>query len=33
MLIAFLYSESKAVEPLIPLTLFRDPVIRVSSNN
>jgi len=31
MLIAFLYSESKAVEPLIPLTLFRDPVIRVSS--
>jgi EmrB/QacA subfamily drug resistance transporter len=31
MLIAFLYSESKAVEPLIPLTLFHDPVIRVSS--
>ena len=31
MLIAFLYSESKAVEPLIPLTLFKDPVIRVSS--
>ena len=29
MLIAFLYSESKAVEPLIPLTLFKDPVIRV----
>jgi EmrB/QacA subfamily drug resistance transporter len=31
MLIAFLYSESKAAEPLIPLTLFHDPVIRVSS--
>ena len=31
MLIAFLYSESKAVEPLIPLTLFKDPVIRVCS--
>ncbi len=31
MLIAFLYAESKAVEPLIPLTLFKDPVIRVSS--
>ena len=31
MLIAFLYSESKAIEPLIPLTLFHDPVIRVSS--
>jgi EmrB/QacA subfamily drug resistance transporter len=31
MFIAFLYSENKAVEPLIPLTLFRDPVIRVSS--
>jgi EmrB/QacA subfamily drug resistance transporter len=31
MLLAFLYSESKAVEPLIPLTLFHDPVIRVSS--
>jgi len=31
MLIAFLYAESKAVEPLIPLTLFNDPVIRVSS--
>ena len=31
MLVAFLYSESKAVEPLIPLTLFHDPVIRVSS--
>ena len=29
MLIAFLYSEIKAVEPLIPLTLFNDPVIRV----
>ncbi len=31
MLIAFLYSENKAVEPLIPLTLFQDPVIRVCS--
>ncbi len=31
MLLAFLYSESKAIEPLIPLTLFHDPVIRVSS--
>src|SRR5579863_4569367 len=31
MLIAFLYSENKAVEPLIPLTLFKDPVIRVCS--
>jgi EmrB/QacA subfamily drug resistance transporter len=31
MLIAFLYSESRAVEPLIPLTLFKDPVIRVCS--
>lgn len=31
MLIAFLYAESKAVEPLIPLSLFKDPVIRVSS--
>jgi EmrB/QacA subfamily drug resistance transporter len=31
MLIAFLYAESKAVEPLIPLTLFKDPVIRICS--
>ena len=32
MLIAFLYvGKSKAIEPLIPLTLFKDPVIRVSS--
>lgn len=31
MLAAFLYSETKAVEPLIPLTLFRDPVIALSS--
>jgi predicted MFS family arabinose efflux permease len=31
MLLAFLYAESKAAEPLIPLTLFKDPVIRVSS--
>jgi len=31
MLIAFLYAESKAIEPLIPLTLFKDPVIRVCS--
>jgi len=31
MLIAFLYSENRAVEPLIPLTLFKDPVIRVCS--
>jgi EmrB/QacA subfamily drug resistance transporter len=31
MLGAFLYVETKAPEPLIPLTLFRDPVIRVCS--
>jgi len=31
MLAAFLYSETKAVEPLIPLSLFRDPVISISS--
>ena len=31
MLGAFLYSETKAAEPLIPLTLFRDPVIRICS--
>jgi EmrB/QacA subfamily drug resistance transporter len=28
---AFLYSESKAVEPLIPLTLFREPIISMCS--
>jgi Major Facilitator Superfamily len=31
MLIAFLYAETKAIEPMIPLSLFRDPVISVSS--
>jgi EmrB/QacA subfamily drug resistance transporter len=31
MLGAFLYAESHAAEPLIPLTLFRDPVIRICS--
>src|SRR6266478_2768696 len=31
MLAAFLYAEAKAEEPLIPLTLFRDPVIRICS--
>ena len=31
MLAAFLYAESKASEPLVPLWLFRDPVIAVSS--
>ncbi len=31
MLAGFLYAESKAVEPLIPLTLFRNPVISMSS--
>jgi EmrB/QacA subfamily drug resistance transporter len=31
MLIAFLYAESKAAEPLIPLVLFKDPIIRVSA--
>jgi EmrB/QacA subfamily drug resistance transporter len=31
MLGAFLYAETKAEEPLIPLTLFRDPVIRICS--
>jgi EmrB/QacA subfamily drug resistance transporter len=31
MLAAFLYSEQHAVEPLIPLRLFRDPIIAVSS--
>ena len=27
----FLYSESRAAEPLIPLSLFRDPLIRICS--
>jgi MFS family permease len=31
MLGAFLYVETKAVEPLIPLSLFRDPVISMCS--
>src|SRR5436309_773117 len=31
MLGAFLYSESKAAEPLIPLSLFREPVISMCS--
>lgn len=31
MLGAFLYAESKAVEPLIPLSLFSDPVISMCS--
>jgi EmrB/QacA subfamily drug resistance transporter len=31
MLGAFLYAESKAEEPLIPLSLFRDPVISMCS--
>jgi len=31
MLCAFLYAETKAEEPLLPLSLFRDPIIRVSS--
>ncbi len=31
MLGGFLWAEKKAVEPLIPLSLFRDPVISVSS--
>ncbi|HEY4360223.1 MAG TPA: MDR family MFS transporter [Bryobacteraceae bacterium] len=31
MLAAFLYAETKAVEPLIPLELFRNPVISMSS--
>jgi EmrB/QacA subfamily drug resistance transporter len=31
MLAAFLRAESKAVEPLLPLSLFREPVVRVSS--
>ncbi len=31
MLAAFLYSETKAAEPLIPLSLFRNPIISVCS--
>ena len=31
MLLAFLRAESNAIEPLIPLSLFRDPVISLSS--
>jgi len=31
MLVAFLYAETKAIEPMIPLSLFRDPVINLSS--
>ncbi len=31
MLFVFLYAESKAAEPLIPLVLFSDPIIRVSA--
>ena len=31
MLVVFLYAETKAEEPLIPLALFRDPVIRICS--
>jgi EmrB/QacA subfamily drug resistance transporter len=31
MLAALLYSESKAAEPIVPLVLFRDPVIGVCS--
>jgi EmrB/QacA subfamily drug resistance transporter len=31
MLAAFLYSESKAAEPLIPLALFREPIISMCS--
>src|SRR6476659_1792123 len=31
MLVALLYSESRAAEPIIPLVLFRDPVIGVCS--
>src|SRR5262249_61453153 len=31
LLVAFLFVESKAPEPLIPLTLFRDPVISLCS--
>ena len=31
MLVAFLFVETRAAEPLIPLSLFRDPIIRVCS--
>jgi EmrB/QacA subfamily drug resistance transporter len=31
MLVAFIYVETHAPEPLLPLTLFRDPIIRVCS--
>ena len=31
MLVAFLYVESKAAEPMIPLVLFRDPIISICS--
>jgi EmrB/QacA subfamily drug resistance transporter len=31
MLAAFLYAETKAEEPMIPLILFKDPIIRVSA--
>lgn len=31
MLAAFLYAEANAVEPLLPLSLFREPVISMSS--
>jgi MFS family permease len=31
MLCAFLYGESRALEPIIPLSLFRDPVISICS--
>jgi EmrB/QacA subfamily drug resistance transporter len=31
MLVAFLFAEQRAVEPLLPLRLFRDPIIAVSS--
>lgn len=31
MLVTFLFAETKALEPMIPLSLFRDPVISLSS--
>src|SRR5690242_18642308 len=31
MLVAFLFFERRAIEPLLPLRLFRDPIIAVSS--
>jgi predicted MFS family arabinose efflux permease len=31
MLAAFLYSETKAIEPMIPLSLFREPIISMCS--